>query len=82
MPIEVKRKDNETVGAMLRRFTRSIQQSGVLMRARKIRFKESNKTKREIRAGAIYRVQKKKEEDKLIKLGKIIPKETFGRRGR
>lgn len=82
MAIEAKRKENETVGAMLRRFTRSIQQSGVLVRARKMRFKEAPKTKREIRASAIYRVQKKKEEARLIKLGKITPKETFGRRGR
>ncbi len=80
MSVEIKRKDNETVGAMLRRFTRSIQQSGVLIRARKMRFVEDVKTKREIKESAIYRTKKQKEEAKLIKLGKITVKEPFKRR--
>lgn len=81
MAIEVKRKDNESIGSMMRRFTRSIQQSGVLIRARKLRFVEAPKTKRELRASALYRNTKKKEEAKLIKLGKKIEEpKRFGRR--
>ena len=36
--VEVKKKDNESFDSLLRRFNRKIQQSGVLIRARKIRF--------------------------------------------
>lgn len=81
MAIEVKRKDNESVGAMLRRFTRSVQQSGVLIHARKIRFVQATKTKREIRESALYRQGKSKEEARLIKLGKFVEEpKKFGRR--
>lgn len=81
MAIEIKRKDNESIGSMMRRFTRSIQQSGVLIRARRQRFVEAPKTKREIRASALYRAAKRKEEAKLIKLGKKIEEpKRFGRR--
>ena len=81
MAIEVRKKDNESVGSLMRRFTRSIQQSGVLIRARKIRFKEASKTKREIRESALYRQGKNKEEIKLIKLGKFVEEpKRFGRR--
>lgn len=82
MAIEVKRKENESVGAMLRRFTRSVQQSGILIRARKMRFVEASKTKREIRESALYRQGKKKEEARLIKLGKISVESTMRRGGR
>lgn len=81
MAIEVRKKDNESAGSLMRRFTRSIQQSGVLIRARRIRFKEAPKTKREIRESALYRQGKKKEEAKLIKLGKFVEEpKRFGRR--
>lgn len=81
MAIEARRKENESMGALMRRFTKSVQQSGVLIRARKLKFKEAPKTKREIRASALYRQGKKKEEAKLIKLGKKIEEpKRFGRR--
>ena len=41
--VEVKKKDNESFDSLLRRFNRKIQQSGVLIRARRIRFFESPK---------------------------------------
>ena len=36
--VEVKKKDGESFESMFRRFSRKIQQSGVLIRARKTRF--------------------------------------------
>ena len=55
--IEVKKKQGETTRSLLRRFSRRIQQSGVLIRARKSRFREKEKTKRERRDGALRRVK-------------------------
>lgn len=70
--VEVRRKENETTGAMLRRFTRRVQQSGILIRARKERFYQSKPTKRATREKALRRIRVKKEWEKLEKLGKLV----------
>lgn len=69
--IEVKKKDRETSESLIRRFSRRVQQSGVLMTARKTRFRTDEKSKREMRQGAMYRAQVKKVVDKLKKMGKF-----------
>ena len=69
--VEVRRRDKETIGALLRRFTRRVQQSGVLINARKQRFYKSPSTKREIHEKALRRVEMLKERRKLEKLGKL-----------
>lgn len=67
--VEVEKKEKETSESLIRRFTRQIQQSGVLPKARKLRFLQKKKTKRELREDAIYRSKVKKEVDKLKKMG-------------
>lgn len=74
--IEVKKKDRETSENLIRRFTRRVQQSGVLMNARKARFRTDKKTRREVRIGAMYRAKVKKVVDNLKKMGKF-DEETF-----
>lgn len=69
--IEVKRKDRETSESLIRRFSRRVQQSGVLVKARKTRFRVDEKSKIEIRQGAMYRAQVKKVVDRLKKMGKF-----------
>lgn len=69
--VEVKRRERETTGAMLRRFTRRVQQSGVLLNARKKRFHKEKPTKRVVRDSALRRLGMKKERAKLEKLGKL-----------
>lgn len=71
--VYVKRKDRETTAAMLRRFTRRIQQSGILVRARKARFYASKPTKHSRRVKALRRIELLKERERLIKLGKLKP---------
>lgn len=71
MAIEVKKKDRETTESLIRRFSRRIQQSGVLVRARRTRFLREEKSKREKRNEALYKVKIRKEIDKLKKLGKF-----------
>lgn len=56
---------------MLRRFTRRVQQSGVLLNARKKRFHKPKLTKRVVRDSALRRMAIKKERAKLEKLGKL-----------
>lgn len=69
--VEVRRRENETTGAMLRRFTRRVQQSGILIRARKERFYQFKLTKIAVRERALRRIQLRKEREKLEKLGKL-----------
>lgn len=69
--VEVRRRENETVGAMLRRFTRRIQQSGTLISARKLRFHQDKPTKRAVRDRALRRIKVNKERARLEKLGKL-----------
>ena len=77
--VEVKRRERETTGAMLRRFTRRVQQSGVLLNARKKRFYKGQPTKRVVRDSALRRIGIKKERAKLEKLGKLREEEKRGR---
>lgn len=73
--VEVRKRDNETTPAMLRRFTRRVQQSGILINARKVRFYKTKPTRRFIRERALRRIVKVKESIRLDKLGKLVKKE-------
>jgi ribosomal protein S21 len=74
--IEVKKRQGENTRSLLRRFSRRIQQSGILIRARKARFYEKEKSKREKRESALRRERIKDEKEKLKKLG-LLEEETF-----
>ena len=67
----VKRRENETVSSLLYRFSKKVQQSGVLKEAKKRRFRArpQNKTKR--KASALYRSLKRTERERLKKLGLV-----------
>lgn len=69
--IQVKKKEKETSESLIRRFSRRVQQSGVLVHARKSRFRKDDKSKREKRNEALYKIKIRKEIDKLKKLGKF-----------
>ena len=71
MAVEVRKKEKETTASLLRRFSRRVQQSGILLRARRARFYEPQKSKRQKRIDALRRFTMQKEREKLIKLGKI-----------
>ncbi len=70
--VEVKRKDNESFESLLRRFNRKVQQSGVLVRARKTRFFEPGKSRNLKRVAAQRRAVIKEEKEEQKRLGKPI----------
>ena len=76
--VEVKRKDNESFDSLLRRFNRKIQQSGVLIRARRIRFFESPKSRNLQKVAARRRSQIRDEKEEQKKY--MRPVKKFGRR--
>ncbi|HSW79146.1 MAG TPA: 30S ribosomal protein S21 [Candidatus Babeliales bacterium] len=69
--IQVTRKDSkESVENLLRRFTRKVQQSGVLATAKSTQYFEKPMSKRDRRAKAIVRRQRKADKIKKLKLGR------------
>lgn len=74
--VELKRKPNETVGSMLRRFSRFVQQSGVLVKAKKAQFRQKPQTDRKEKNAAIMGLHLNTLRKRLQKLGKYN-EETF-----
>ncbi len=78
--VEVKKKQGETTRSLLRRFTRRVQQSRILINARKGRFQEREKSRREKREEAIRRQKISKEKEKLRKMGLLEEEPKWRRR--
>jgi small subunit ribosomal protein S21 len=68
--IQVTRKDSkESLENLLRRFNRKVQQAGVIAVVKQAQYFEKPISKRERRAKAIIRTQRKAQKLKKIKLG-------------
>lgn len=83
--VEVKKRDGESVESLLRRFTKRVQQSGVLIRAKKGRFYKPEKSVRLVREEAARRQTIEVKKELLRKVGKldeILETSRKGRRGR
>lgn len=78
--VEVKKKDNESFDSLLRRFNRKIQQSGVLIRARKTRFFTPIKSRNLQKIAARRRSQIREQKEELKKFAKPVKK--FSRNSR
>ena len=70
--VEVKRKKGETFEALVRRFSKKIQQSGRLIQSRKIRYYEAKKNKTAVRTAAARRQEINVKRDYLKKIGKLV----------
>ena len=67
--IQVTKKDSkESTENMLRRFTRKVQQSGVIATAKQLQYFEKPTSKRDRRLKAIVRRQRKADKVKKLKL--------------
>ena len=71
MTLEIKKQERETSQALIYRFSRSVQRSGILLRARKTRFRQRQKSRQMKKRAALRREQLKEEYEKLRKLGKL-----------
>ena len=69
--LEVKRKNGESFEALIRRFTKKTIQSGKILQAKKVRFYDKKKTKRELKESALRRNKLTKKIDYLKRLGKL-----------
>ena len=63
-----KKDSKESTENMLRRFTRKVQQSGVIASAKQVQYFEKPMSKRERRLKAIVRRERKQQKAKKLKL--------------
>ena len=74
--MEVKRKPNESTGSLMRRFSRLVQQSKILVNAKKARYAQKTPTERVLKNRAIMREQLRALRKRLERLGQF-DEETF-----
>lgn len=80
--IEVKRRDGESVEGLMRRFSKRVQQSGVILRTKKRRFFSADKTKREQRSDALRRTAIRVRREYLRKTGQLSEEDLRSRNPR
>ena len=79
MAVEVRKKPRESTSGMLRRFSRKVQLSGILLSARKARFRKKKRSKKLRRQDALYRKQAREKREKMEKLG-LLKEHGFSKR--
>ncbi len=71
MGIEARKQNRETSQSLIRRFSRKIQQSGILLRSKRAQFRRRVKSRQMKKKAALRREEMRKEYEKLKKLGKV-----------
>ena len=74
--IETKRKKSETFESLLRRFNKRILQSGIILQAKKVRFKIKEPNKNLQQKLALRRNKIRAQKEYLKKIGKLVEEET------
>lgn len=75
--IELKKKEKESTLNLLRRFTKKVRQSGVLLKARKNKFRVRAKNKLKVKNSALRRERLRELRAEMAKLGEINPGEKM-----
>ena len=70
MAIEIRKREGESIGSLLYRFSKKIQHSGVIKEAKKRRFSRRVPNRRKVRLSAIYRSGKTAEIKKNFRQGR------------
>lgn len=71
MAVEVKRRESESIGGLLRRFTKKIMRSKVLIEARSRQYRGRTKSNYKKKKEALRRMAWQKDMERQRKLGKI-----------
>jgi ribosomal protein S21 len=69
--IEVKKNPNENNSSVLRRFSRRIQESGIIRKVKGDRYNVRKESRLKMKKSALKRLGRRKEIEKLKKLGKM-----------
>jgi ribosomal protein S21 len=73
--VEVNRGNNENNANIIRKFTRRVQEAGILNRVRSLRYSKRTESPYVRKKKALKSIRRKEEVEKLIKLGKIHSRE-------
>ncbi len=76
--VQVERNNNESSANVIRRFTKRVQNSGIIPRMRSERYHSRTKSRNVQRTARLKKLEKKSVYEKMVKLGKI--QEFRGRR--
>lgn len=71
MAVEVKKRENESPSALIYRFIKRVQQTGVLREAKKRRFHNRSQNRLKRRVSALHREEKKHEIERARKMGEL-----------
>jgi ribosomal protein S21 len=72
--IEVRKNPNENNNSVLRRFSRKIQESGIIRKVKGNRYNLRKESKLKVKKSALKRMTRRKEIEHLKKLGKMVTK--------
>jgi len=72
--IEVKKNPNENNSSVLRRFSRRIQESGIIRKVKGSRYNLRKESKLKAKNSALKKIERRREIEKLKKLGKMVTK--------
>ncbi len=72
--VEVKKNANENNMNLVRRFTRKVQESGIIHKVKGKRYNERALSKLKTKAATLKRLARRKEQERLLKLGKAVIK--------
>ena len=72
--VEVEKSGTETSANLLRRFSKRVLGAGIIQRVKGGRYKERNQSKYKVKVKTLETLARWKKKEKLIKLGKIIPR--------
>jgi ribosomal protein S21 len=70
--VEVNKNPNESNVNLIRRFSRKMQETGVIQKVKSKRYNKRAESKVKIKAAALKRIENRKKREKLFKLGKEI----------
>ena len=76
--VQVEKNQNESSANVIRRFTKRMQNAGVIQRVRKIRYRSRIKSENVRREARLKKLVKKTEFEKQLKLGKVQERQPRG----
>jgi len=74
--VQVNKNTNENNMNLIRRFTRKVQETGMIQKVKGHRYSERPLSKLKVKEGTLKRLAKKKEFEKQFKLGKVVAKKS------
>ena len=78
--VEIQKAETENNVGALRRFSKKVQESGVLTRARSLRYLRKPESEHNKKRSRLVLIARNRERERLAKLGKTPPPKKRGRR--